>query len=392
MKNAAMFIAIVLAFTAFTEAKAERATEVTSLRSTRCFPQEKPKSPEEQAKDAKIQTLKDKAKAESGKGDWQKCTEYLEQALECKPDPRVSADLAEDLIKAYDCLGRWDRSEIYHRHLAKMGQDPSTAGVLAWTVSNAHQQLYLAAYCALKRGNYEQGISTLRSLIADKQKSKTEPVSSTEPAYSECFFLLANAILDSSSKYQEALSLYDKCIKDEEKLNKNVALPFRSHNLYRSPELIVNLFICYSGTNQQEKANELRKQLKAELRAYLSSTTRASRSAGEEALSILSKESLTRADEVRLMETIPLVNFTGAAKIGTSDHLLQRALVIRQNAKETQKVAEDYAGLVKLYMSHFESKAAQPFCWQRMQELKKMNAPLSDQERAKADWTKVSKS
>lgn len=320
----------------------------------------------------------------------------MEQALELKPNTADLSGLLAELVEAYDRIGNWGRSEIFHRQIAGLAADPANAKQLAWTVANAHQQLYLAADCALKQGHFDKAISTLQNLISEKQASKKKVEwsnSNTEPAISDCLFLLANGVLDGSSNYREAFSLYENCVHAEEELNKNASPSFRSHNLYRSPEMEVNLFICCSKTGNTERANKLRQKLKQDIRASLSTTTNASQTAGKECLALLEKNSLSRADEIRLMENVPQVIFAGSPKIGESDHLLQRALVIRQNSQpvSTQAVSEDYASLTKLYLSHFESRAAQPYCWLQIQHLKKTSAPTNEIEQAKINWERVNK-
>ena len=388
MIKAAIWMSIMLAVIVQSASLAEKPTSLAPSRAARSLTDQQPKSPEEQAKDEKIQALRDRAKAEAKNGNWQKSAEYLEQVLECKPSIQVTAPVLEDLTDANGRIGRWGRSETFHRQLAALASDPATSQQVPWTAADPNKQLYLAADCALKQGHFDGAASTLRSIISKIENSKTKKEDAT---LSDCYFLLGNCLLDGSNNYTEALSLYGKSLSAEERLNKDIALPFRSHRLSLLPELKINRFICLHLSGQKALADPIQDDLVKHIKAFLNSTTQASKPAGAEALALLAKDKLSREDSIRLMETIPLV-FTGASGIGESDHLLQRALVMRLAAKpNSQKTINDsYANLIKHYLVHIQYRLAQPYAWLQVKNLEKQHAPDAAIQQAKADWTLVS--
>lgn len=341
--------------------------------------------PAETPEHAAARKLVEKQKAlsliEQEKGNWQKAADLLELGLEAKLDPHEKVPLIEDVIASYVHIGRWDRMETFHKQLASM-QRPTSIGA-----SRQHQ--FLAAICQLRQAKYSDANKLLEDLIAEAEKHKDDKNSDvdylkSDPSYAECLSQLGNSLLDGSSSYDKALALYDKSIK--------------AANAPRlSMEAVLNLLICCDASGNKDRADKYRAELKqkiSDLRVYGSKYDAGSSSALAQAMTLIDKSKRSRAEEVRLMELIPRsVIFdpplSSDARSRDNDVLLIRAISIRKQRKETQKLLDDYGSLCKLLLANGQGgpkSGAEEFCWLRLNALRDSNAPKTAIALAEGDF------
>ncbi len=352
----------------------------------------------------KIADLSNLAAMSSKQCDYTKTEALLEEAIKLQSDKRENESINRELISIYQRSGQYEKLQNLQENIAQssqISQSPADRTTM--------QTLYAASQAAFKCGNYDAAAKLVQQVItAMEQNSETKDkfygCYYDEPRYTSCLFLLANCIIDGERNYDKAIVVLDKCINSRTggTTSPGISPIGRGPAIISGPlpltdEQLVDLLICTDAIGNKKRADEYRKQLKDKIEQFNTRVAKDRKNpASDRVIALIEKTKRSPDEDIEFMELLPQSMHIEGSYSGQPDasNTLERAIVLREhsNSKESKdKVADDYARLMQIYLDGRNFEAAEPLAVRRLEWLKKQQANAKEISIAKIEYAEVQK-